>query len=98
MIVGGHNDFAGRRLSPWFRPLCSDTNQQFRFFLFLLLFGSFFCSTRAASILPDHSFRGRRAQGLSRLAQPPEGLGLDSPEHGGTLDGSGCSIAGGTLS
>jgi hypothetical protein len=31
----------------------------------------------------------RRAQGLSRLAAsswPPEGLGLDWPEHGGILD------------
>lgn len=65
-------------------------DQQFRFFLFWLLFGSFFCSTRAARAFfcPDHRFRGRRAQGLSRLAQPPEGLGLDSREHGGTLDGS----------
>jgi len=33
--------------------------------------------------------RSHRAQGLSRLAapsRPPEGLGLDWPEHGGTLD------------
>src|SRR5215468_9030160 len=41
---------------------------------------------------PDRSFHSRRAQGLSRLAassRPPEGLGLDRPEHGGMLEGSG---------
>ena len=38
---------------------------------------------------PTAKSRGRRAQGLSRLAapsRPPAGLGLDWSEHGGMLD------------
>ena len=91
MIVGGHNCFCRPPpVPPWFpRRYQISSSDSFS----LLLFGSFFCSTAPQAFFrPDHSFRGRRAQGLSRLAQPPEGLGLDSPEHGGTLDGSGCSI------
>jgi transposase len=44
---------------------------------------------REHSSIPTAKSRSRRAQGLSRLAassRPPEGLGLDWPEHGGTLD------------
>jgi len=53
--------------------------------------GPFFGSTRAASILPPRplslSAAARRAcQGWPRLSRPPEGLGLDWPEHGGILD------------
>jgi hypothetical protein len=47
---------------------------------------------REHSSVPTARSRSRRAQGLSRLAassRPPEGLGLDSPEHGGMLDGLG---------
>src|SRR5260370_127530 len=56
-----------------------------------LCWGPFFCSTRAASILPSRppNRTAAAAQGLSRLAassRPPEGLGLDWPEHGCTLD------------
>ena len=51
----------------------------------------FFGSTRAASILPSRplslSAAARRAcQGWPRLSRPPEGLGLDWPEHGGMLE------------
>jgi hypothetical protein len=38
--------------------------------------------------VPTARSRSRRAQGLSKLAassRPPEGLGLDWPEHGGKL-------------
>jgi hypothetical protein len=41
------------------------------------------------AILPERKFRSRPAQGLSRLPRlrgPPEGLGLDRPEHSGILD------------
>jgi hypothetical protein len=44
---------------------------------------------REHSSVPTAKSRSRRAQGLSRLAassRPPEGLGLDWPEHGGMLD------------
>ena len=44
---------------------------------------------REHSSVPTAKSHSRRAQGLSRLAassRPPEGLGLDWPEHGGTLD------------
>jgi hypothetical protein len=55
---------------------------------------SFFGSTRAASILPsrppDLAAAARRAcQGWPRLRGHPQGLGLDWPEHGGMLIGSG---------
>src|SRR5882724_7823220 len=46
---------------------------------------------------PDRKSRRRRAQGLSRLAassRPPEGLGLDWPEHGGMRIRSGLEAAG----
>jgi hypothetical protein len=52
---------------------------------------------REHSSIPTAKSRGRRAQGLSRLAaslRPPEGLGLDWPEHGGTLDRLGLEAAG----
>jgi hypothetical protein len=57
----------------------------------LLTAGQFFGSTRAASILPSRPLNlaavARRAcQGWPRLSRPPEGLGLDWPEHGGILD------------
>jgi len=56
--------------------------------------GPFFGSTRAASILPsrppDPAAAARRAcQGWPRLRGHPQGLGLDWPEHGGTMIGSG---------
>ena len=44
---------------------------------------------REHSSAPTAKSRGRRAQGLSRLAapsRPPAGLGLDWSEHGGMLD------------
>src|SRR6516164_5626742 len=44
---------------------------------------------REHSSAPTAKLHSRRAQGLSRLAassRPPEGPGLDWPEHGGTLD------------
>src|SRR5260370_30138917 len=44
---------------------------------------------REHSSVPTVKSHSRRAQGLSRLAassRPPAGLGLDWPEHGGTLD------------
>jgi len=44
---------------------------------------------REHSSVPTAKSHSRRAEGLSRLAassRPPEGLGLDWPEHGGTLD------------
>src|SRR5258707_13762225 len=44
---------------------------------------------REHSSVPTVKPHSRRAQGLSRLAassRPPAGLGLDWPEHGGTLD------------
>jgi hypothetical protein len=44
---------------------------------------------REHSSAPTAKSHSRRAQGLSRLAassRPPEGPGLDWPEHGGTLD------------
>ena len=62
---------------------------------FLVLFlGSFFCSTRAASILPSRppnlaAAAHRACQGWPRLWRPPEGLGLDGAEHGGILDRTG---------
>jgi len=46
--------------------------------------------------VPTANSRSRRAQGLSRLAassRPPEELGLDWPEHDGTLDRSGLQAA-----
>ena len=51
---------------------------------------------REHSSVPTAKSRSRRAQGLSRLAassRPPEGLGLDWPEHGGTLDRLGLEAA-----
>src|ERR1700674_3515571 len=51
---------------------------------------------REHSSIPPAKPRSRRAQGLSRLAassRPPEGLGLDWPEHGGTLDRLGLEAA-----
>ena len=62
--------------------------------VFLLSLGPFFGSTRAASILPPRppklAAAARRAcQGWPRLSRPPAGLGLDGPEHGGMLIGSG---------
>ena len=58
----------------------------------------FFGSTRAASILPSRppnlAAAARRAcQGWPRLSRPPEGLGLDWPEHGGMLDRIGAAGA-----
>ena len=47
---------------------------------------------RRLSLAPTAGCRGRRAQGVSRLAalqRPPAGLGLDTPEHDGTLVRSG---------
>jgi hypothetical protein len=44
---------------------------------------------REHSSIPTAKVSSRRAQGLSRLAassRPPEGLGLDWPEHGGMLE------------
>src|SRR5882672_10446805 len=70
---------------------------------FLVLFGAilWFDPRRAHSSIPTAESRSRRAQGLSRLAassRPPEGLGLDWPEHGGILDrigaGGACHIIG----
>ena len=64
--------------------------------VFLPLTGSFFPLVHSfvrpaprAFFRPDRHLSGRRAQGLSRLdasSRPPEGLGLDRPEHGGTLE------------
>src|ERR1700674_3840993 len=51
---------------------------------------------REHSSVPTAKSRSRRAQGLSRLAassRPPEGLGLDWPEHDGTLDRLGLEAA-----
>src|ERR1700676_3660709 len=54
---------------------------------------------REHSSVPTAKSHSRRAQGLSRLAassRPPEGLGLDWPEHGGILDrtgAGGCRVA-----
>jgi hypothetical protein len=51
---------------------------------------------REHSSIPTAKSRSRRAQGLSRLAassRPPEGLGLDWPEHGGTLKRIGLEAA-----
>src|SRR5712691_11075850 len=58
---------------------------------FLVLFGAilWFDPRREHSSIPTAESCSRRAQGLSRLAassRPPEGLGLDWPEHGGILD------------
>src|SRR5882672_1106124 len=70
---------------------------------FLVLFGAilWFDPRREHSSIPTAESRSRRAQGLSRLAassRPPEGLGLDWPEHGGILDrigaGGACHIIG----
>src|SRR5262249_17391427 len=60
----------------------------------LLTPGPFFGSTRAASILPSRppnlAAAARRAcQGWPRLRGHPQGLGLDWPERGGMLIGSG---------
>jgi hypothetical protein len=57
----------------------------------LFSFGAilWFDPRREHSSVPTVQSHGRRAQGLSRLAassRPPEGLGLDWPEHGGILD------------
>src|SRR5262245_10585471 len=51
---------------------------------------------RRLTSAPTAGCRGRRAQMLSRLARPgpPEGLGLDSIEHDGTLVMSGPPHAG----
>jgi hypothetical protein len=52
---------------------------------------------REHSSIPTAKSRSRRAQGLSRLAassRPPEALGLDWPEHGGTLHRLGLEAAG----
>src|SRR5271163_2798111 len=54
-------------------------------------FGSilWFDPRREHSSVPTAKLHSRRAQGLSRLAassRPPEGLGLDWPEHGGMLE------------
>jgi hypothetical protein len=49
----------------------------------ILLFGP----RREHSSVPATTFVAAARQGLSRLAQPPEGLGFDSHEHGGTLEG-----------
>ena len=52
---------------------------------------------REHSSIPTAKVSSRRAQGLSRLAapsRPPEGLGLDWPEHGGTLKRIGLEAAG----
>src|SRR5438132_7910336 len=57
-------------------------------FLALLVFILWFDPRREHSSIPTAKTRSRRAQGLSRLAassRPPEGPGLDWPEHGGTL-------------
>jgi len=61
---------------------------------FLVLFGAilWFDPCREHSSIPTAKSLSRRAQGLSRLAassRPPEGLGLDWPEHGGILEGIG---------
>jgi hypothetical protein len=67
-------------------------------FLGLFLAGAilWFDPRREHSSVPTAKSRSRRAQGLSRLAassRPPEGLGLDWPEHDGTLDRSGLQAA-----
>jgi tetratricopeptide (TPR) repeat protein len=65
-------------------------NQRFEIVGFLALLVSilWFDPRREHSSIPTTKARSRRAQGLSRLAapsRPPEGPGLDRPEHGGTL-------------
>jgi len=65
-------------------------NHRFEIASVLVLFGAilWFDPRREHSFVPTAKSRSRRAQGLSRLAassRPPEGLGLDWPEHGGTL-------------
>ncbi|MGO9720644.1 MAG: hypothetical protein ACLPOA_08680 [Methylocella sp.] len=65
-------------------------NQRFEIVGFLALLVSilWFDPRREHSSIPTANSRSRRAQGLSRLAassRPPEGPGLDRPEHGGTL-------------
>ena len=67
-------------------------------FLGLFLAGAilWFDPRREHSSVPTAKSRSRRAQGLSRLAassRPPEGLGLDWPEHDGTLDRLGLQAA-----
>src|SRR5580700_3323843 len=69
-------------------------NQRFEIVGFLALLGRilWFDPRREHSSIPTANSRSRRAQGLSRLAassRPPAGLGLDWPEHGGILTGSG---------
>jgi hypothetical protein len=66
-------------------------NQRFEIVGFLALLGRilWFDPRREHSSIPTANSRSRRAQGLSRLAassRPPEGLGLDWPEHGGILN------------
>src|SRR6266446_2803873 len=66
-------------------------NQRFEIVGFPALLGRilWFDPRREYSSIPTANSCSRRAQGLSRLAassRPPEGLGLDWPEHGGILD------------
>src|SRR5258708_28986768 len=68
-----------------------DENPRSRLMVSFCSVGPFFCSTRAASILPsrppNRTAAARRAcQGWPRLRGHPKGLGLDRSEHGGTLD------------
>jgi hypothetical protein len=63
-----------------------------------LVLGSilWFDPRREHSSVPTAKSGSRRAQGLSRLAapsRPPEGLGLDWPEHGGILKRIGLEAA-----
>jgi hypothetical protein len=72
-------------------------NHRFKLASFLVLFGAilWFDPRREHSSVPTAKSRSRRAQGLSRLAassRPPKGLGLDWPEHGGTLDRIGAAV------
>src|SRR6266446_10089065 len=74
-------------------------NQRFEIVGFPALLGRilWFDPRREYSSIPTANSCSRRAQGLSRLAassRPPEGLGLDWPEHGGTLDRLGLEAAG----
>ncbi len=61
--------------------------------------GQFFGSTRAASILPSRPLNLavavlRPVKAGRVFARPPEGLGLDWPEHGDRLDRIGTAGAG----
>jgi hypothetical protein len=89
----------GRVMSLWNvnASLIFVKNHRFKLASFLVLFGAilWFDPRREHSSVPTAKSRSRRAQGLSRLAassRPPKGLGLDWPEHGGTLDRIGAAV------